>query len=88
MVRKKSTNLKKKDKMNTKLIILRTNIKTRKKLKTIVPVLDNHTSIHQWSIDIEDIDNVLRVQTNEDLQEKDVIQLVREHGFYAEDLEG
>lgn len=72
--------------MGTRLVILRTNIKSRKKLKTIVPVLDGHASIHQWSIDIEDIDNVLRVETNEDLQEKDVIQLVRENGFYAEDL--
>jgi len=72
--------------MKTKLVILRTDIKTRKKLKTIIPVLDNHTSIHQWSIDIDDIDNVLRVETNTDLQEKDIIKLVRSHGFYAEGL--
>ncbi len=73
--------------MKTKLVILKTNIKTRKKLKAIIPALDKHPAIHHWSIDIEDVDNVLRVEANEYLQEKDLIQLIRAHGFYAEDLE-
>jgi cell fate (sporulation/competence/biofilm development) regulator YmcA (YheA/YmcA/DUF963 family) len=69
-----------------KLIILRTDIKTKKKVKKIKPFLNEHPIITNWSIDLEDIDNVLRIEANESLHENEVKYIVQKEGFYCENL--
>ena len=69
-----------------KLLILKTDIKTKKKVKAVKPLFNNHPTISNWSIDIEDIDNVLRIEAQNDLNEKDLIHLVKACGFYCEAL--
>lgn len=69
-----------------KLVILRTDIKTKKKVKIMKPIFNNHPVISKWSIDIEDIDNVLRIEAQDNLNEDDVKKLVVENGFLCEDL--
>jgi hypothetical protein len=69
-----------------KLVILRTDIKTKKKVKKMKAVFNNHPVISKWSIDIEDIDNVLRIEAAGNLHKDDVKRLVTENGFYCEEL--
>lgn len=69
-----------------KILVFKTNIKTSKKLKLVKPIFNNHPLISDWSIDIEDIDNVLRIEAATDLQENDIESLVKTHGFYCEEL--
>ncbi|GGH01054.1 hypothetical protein GCM10011416_19660 [Polaribacter pacificus] len=69
-----------------KLLILRTDIKTKKKVKKIKPIFNNHPIIYNWSIDIEDIDNVLRIEADDHLNEEELKKVVMENGFYCEDL--
>lgn len=69
-----------------KLLLFRTDIKTKKKVKTIKSLFNNLSTITKWSIDIEDIDNVLRIETIDDLNEKDIITLLKTCGFYGEAL--
>jgi len=69
-----------------KLVILRTDIKTKKKVKKMRPVFNSHPVISKWSIDTEDIDNVLRIEAEDNLDEDEVKKLVTENGFYCEDL--
>lgn len=69
-----------------KLVILRTDIKTKKKVKKMKPVFNNHPVISKWSIDTEDIDNVLRIEARDNIDEDEVKKLVIENGFYCEDL--
>ena len=73
---------------SVRLLILRTNIKSKKKLKKVKPILDNHPLIFQWTIDLEDIDNVLRLEASSDLNIKNVNDLIQDKGFYCEDLPG
>lgn len=73
---------------SVRLLILRTDIKTKKKIKKVKPLLDGHPLIFKWSIDIEDIDNVLRIEVSSDLKEIDIVNLIKEEGFYCEDLPG
>ncbi|WP_299161447.1 hypothetical protein [uncultured Tenacibaculum sp.] len=68
------------------LLIFRTNIESEKKVKSLELIFNNHQSIINWSIDIEDIDNVLRIEASGNLLEKDIIYLVRTKGFYIEVL--
>jgi len=69
-----------------KLVILRTDIKTKKKVKKMKPFFNNHPVISKWSIDTEDIDNVLRIEAEDTIDEDEVKKLVIDNGFYCEDL--
>lgn len=69
-----------------KLIILRTDIKTRKKVKTVRPLFNSLPTIKRWSVDTEDIDNVLRIEAEDNTEESDIIHLVKTYGFYCEAL--
>jgi len=69
-----------------KLLILRTDIKTKKKVKLVKFLFNNHPNIINWSIDFEDIDNVLRIEATENLNESDIIDLMKIEGFYCEPL--
>ena len=69
-----------------KLLILRTDIKTKKKVKVLKQVFNTHPVITKWSVDIKDIDNVLRIEARNELKEKDIIHLIKTYGFYSEVL--
>jgi hypothetical protein len=69
-----------------KLLIFRTDIKTKKKVKIIKPLFNNHSGIINWSIDLEDIDNVLRIEAVENFNETEVINLINMRGFYCDVL--
>ncbi|TSE11358.1 MULTISPECIES: hypothetical protein [Aquimarina] len=69
-----------------KLLIFKTDIETKKKIKSIKPLLNSLSTIINWSIDTEDVDNVLRIETTENLHENDIIDLVKTNGFYCETL--
>ena len=68
------------------LLIFRTDIKTKKKVKSIKPIFNSHTDILKWSIDLEDIDNVLRIEATKNLSEEDIMGLVKVEGFYIKTL--
>ena len=68
------------------ILIFKTNIETNKKVDLLMPVFLNNVDILDWNIDIEDIDNVLRVETNNNVKEHDIISLVKSEGFLCEVL--
>jgi len=71
-----------------KVLIFQTNIDSKKHIESFKPIFNGHKHILNWSIDIEDIDNVLRIEATEQLHEKDVINLIVENGFDCDDLLG
>lgn len=68
-------------------LIFKTNISDGLKKDFISPLLDHHPLIGRWSIDITDIDNVLKVLPKDVLEEQQVIDLIKSCGFYCEELE-
>lgn len=66
------------------LLIFRTSIKTKKKVKIIKSFFNKHPSISGWSIDLEDIDNVLRIESSGQLAELEIIRQVNICGFQCE----
>lgn len=68
------------------LYLFRTDIKTKKSVKSIRTIFDNHPGIRNWSVDTEDIDNVLRVEALNGFSETDVHKLVQLFGFYCNTL--
>ncbi len=53
----------------------------------IKPLFDHHRLINSWSVDTEDIDNVLRIEARNGIGENDIIYLLKTCGFHCEPLE-
>ncbi len=68
------------------LLIFQTDIKSKKKVRSLKPVFNNHSEIIKWSVDLEDIDNVLRIEATKNVSEKDIIDLIQVKGFYIKTM--
>ncbi len=67
-------------------MIFKTDIVGEKQTSVLAQVLQQHPDIVKWTIDQEDIDNVLRVEGKNSIEEKHVIQLLQNSGFEIEPL--
>jgi len=68
------------------LLIFRTDIKTKKMVNVVKSIFNSLPIITKWSVDNQDIDNVLRIEASENLRENDIINLMERCGFYCEVL--
>ncbi|WP_064966755.1 hypothetical protein [Tenacibaculum ovolyticum] len=64
-----------------KLFIYGTNIDTEDKVRSIYRLFNQDDNIINVSIDLEDIDNVLRIETTDFINEYDIITKVEKDGF-------
>ena len=67
------------------VLVFKTNLGSSQLIESIAPYFNSHPCISEWSVDTEDMDNVLRVVPLS-LIEKDVIQLMQSKGFICEAL--
>jgi len=68
------------------ILIFATDIKTESEKQQISSCLDTHLEISKWTIDQEDIDCVLRIESDT-LNEEQIIQLISEYHFSCRTLE-
>jgi hypothetical protein len=68
------------------ILVFATNIKTENDKQKISLALDENLEIHQWNIDQEDVDCVLRV-VSETLSEEQIINILGNHNFDCIPLE-
>lgn len=69
-----------------KLFIFSTNINTQQKVKSVHKLFNNDQNIIDFSVDIEDIDNVLRIETTDIINESDIVDRVKNKGFNCVEL--
>ena len=72
--------------MISSILIFKTDLRTKSKVGVIEPILNALSSIAHWSVDTEDIDNVLRIVSSGNLKEQEVIKMVQKGGFNCETL--
>ena len=65
--------------------VFKTDIDSASLIESVKPLINSYQYISDWSIDIEDIDNVLRVISDE-LLENEIIQIIKSKGFICEAL--
>ncbi|PZX94264.1 hypothetical protein DOS84_06470 [Flavobacterium aquariorum] len=68
------------------ILVFATNIKTENDKQKIIEILDANSEIHQWTIDQEDIDCVLRI-VSDTLSEEQIIELLNDQNFKCSILE-
>lgn len=66
------------------IFVFKTDILSKKRVKTLIPIFNKMSDINNWNVDIEDIDNVLRIEIKGKLKENDIMNLVRTRGFNCE----
>lgn len=68
------------------VMVFKTNIQTEGDVQCVGAVLTAQNCITAWSIDIEDVDCVLRIMSGK-LQHWDVIKLINMQGYECAELE-
>ena len=68
------------------ILVFATNIRTENDKQTISNLLDKNPEIEQWSLDQEDVDCVLRIETDT-LSEEQIIDLLGDLNFECSALE-
>lgn len=68
------------------ILVFKTNIKTLKAKKKVLGLLNTYDSIEQSSIDLDDIDRVLRIVSGT-LTPEQIISIIRASGFECSELE-
>jgi len=67
------------------VFVFKTNIRFKKDVKIITPVLDAEHSIIKWNVDRSDIDNILRIESfNNKISH--IIKLLNNAGYNCEEL--
>ncbi|WP_179005767.1 hypothetical protein [Winogradskyella forsetii] len=67
--------------------IFKTNIETMLDLDMLQLFFNANRNIIEWSVDLEDIDKVLRVDSRKNLSQIDIINQVKLMGFSCEELD-
>lgn len=67
--------------------VFKTNVTNRKEMETLKPLLDAHLEIAKWNFDLEDCDNILRIDSINEITEC-TVKILRDNGFECEELEG
>ncbi|MDO9377117.1 MAG: hypothetical protein V4725_00700 [Bacteroidota bacterium] len=67
------------------ILVFKTNLTSKSRVRQVGPVLDIHPNIHQWNVDLHDCDKVLRVVTAS-IAAAEVENLLSTAGYYCEEL--
>lgn len=67
------------------LFIFGTNLQTEKDKQVISKVLNANIEIERWNIDLEDIDSVLRIES-QTLTAEQIIKIITEQDFKCSEL--
>ena len=66
------------------IYVFKTSVKTKKAVKQLTPEL-NDLSISKWNFDLEDCDNILRIDSKIEISEL-AIKLLQDNGFECVEL--
>lgn len=69
-----------------KILIFRTSVVTRKDIEQIEILFAQYSCIHKWSVDFEDGEKVLRVES-QSITATTIIETLRTIGIIASELE-
>ncbi len=69
-----------------KILVFKTNLDNPELVNRVTPVIQTMPGIQKWNVDIQDCDNVLRIEAIE-LSPRSVETVLQNAGYYCEELE-
>ena len=67
------------------VLVFKTNLRFSRDLSKINSVINSEKRIQRWNVDRDDIDKVLRIESN-NLRPAEVIKLIETAGYHCEEL--
>ena len=67
------------------ILVFKTNIKCKEEVKNLTPIMDSGFGNSKWSVDLSDVDSVLRIESIHSDTDK-VIKMINNAGFACEEL--
>lgn len=68
------------------IFVFKTSVKSKIQAKRLKPHIDTILPRVKWNFDLEDCDNILRIDSEENIVLK-IRMLLNEHNFHCEELE-
>ena len=68
------------------VLIFTTSIEKPEQISMVRPLLSNKKAIHDWSFDLDDCDNILRIEAN-NISPRYIETMVRTAGFECQELD-
>ena len=68
------------------IYVFKTSVRNKKHIRQLSPSLNNLLQQSKWNFDLADCDNILRIDSEENIVFK-IIDLLNIHRFYCEELE-
>lgn len=69
----------------TEILVFKTNLRYKKDVLQVAPLMEQNDRIVEWNVDREDADHVLRIASNE-LEATEVIEMLARAGYYCQEL--
>ncbi len=66
------------------LLIFKTDLKTKKRIKQVKSLFKQIPAISCWNVDRQDVDNVLRIEISGFLNPNTVIEMMKSKGLFCE----
>ena len=78
--------IKRKNKLeNNDVYVFKTTVLSETDILIVKPHLDNLLQGHKWNFDLDDCDNILRIESKSDITPA-LIKILREHNYQCEEL--
>lgn len=69
-----------------KIFVFKTDIKSNLEISILASALKSLRGIVRWSVDMHDVDRVLKIVTVDDARESDFVSFVKSQGILCETL--
>ena len=67
------------------IYVFKTSISSKKTIKLLTPHLNKLLAVSNWNFDLEDCDNILRIDSQANIVKK-TIKILNNYGFECEEL--
>ena len=68
------------------VLVFKTNLTNINRVNEIETYLDVHPHIYRWNVDLEDCDNILRIESR-GIAATEIESLILNAGYYCEELQ-
>jgi len=68
------------------VLVFKTNLRFKKQINAVKPHINNLHGITRWNVDLDDIDSVLRIESD-NLSPRKVEATLQQAGYFCEELQ-
>lgn len=68
------------------VLVFKTNLRFKKQITAVTQHINNLQGITRWNVDLDDVDKVLRIESNE-LSPRSVEVTLQQAGYFCEELQ-